>query len=70
MEWSDSEVGFNEEAGKKTDKKEGKTNFLYKVSIDSWKNLEKNRKWARKKCLTIGQKRAKGGNWTSRIQKN
>ena len=28
MGWSDSEVGFDEEAGKKTDKDEGKTYFL------------------------------------------
>ena len=28
MGWSDSEVGFDEEAGKKTDKEEGKTYFL------------------------------------------
>ena len=30
MGWSDSEVGFDDEAGKKTDKEEGKT-YLLKI---------------------------------------
>ena len=33
MGWSDSEVGFDEEAGKKTDKEEGKTYFFKDIML-------------------------------------